>query len=108
MKEKRYYFLLASKNFLLYQEPIEEILRERIRHYNAIKKTIDFYFTTNLDFLSSSDLKFRQEDLLNQHAAIVSLNPKFIDWLKLRIQYGIKGSFVSSDFSRVRNVLISK
>lgn len=92
----RYYFLVTSRDFLFYQEPVEEILRERINHYNALNKEIDFCATTDLEFLNSPDLKFVRQQLIKPSAAIISLNPKFIDWLKLRIQYGIKGSFVSS------------
>ena len=96
MDTTRYYFLLASQEFLLHQEPIEEILRERIRHYSSIKKKLDFYFTTNLDFLDLSDLTYLKNSLVAPSAAIISLNPKFINWLKLRVQYGIKGSFTLS------------
>lgn len=107
MQAIRYYFLLASKDFLLYQEPIEEILRERIRHYHTIKKNIDFCFTTNLDFLSFSDLQHIEKDLAIPSAAIISSNPKFIDWLKLRMQYGVKGTFVSSEISVLNNLIVS-
>lgn len=107
MESIRYYFLVASKDFLLYQEPVEEILRERIRHYKAIKKNIDFFFTTNLEFLNLSDLQDVKKNLITPSAAIVSRNPKFIDWLKLRIHYGVKGSFVSSEININKNCLIS-
>lgn len=96
METIRYYFLAASKDFLLYQEPIEEILRERMRHYSTIKKEIDFYFTTNLDFLDSSGLSTVKKNLIQPSAAVISSNPKFINWLKLRTNYGIKGSFIAS------------
>ena len=104
----RYYFLVASQDFLFYQEPIEEILRERIRHYSSIKKEIDFSFTTNLDFLNQPDLKYIKKNLIKPSAAVVSLNPKFIDWLKLRVQYGIKGSFMSSSLNMYNSLLLSK
>lgn len=106
MQTIRYYFIVASKDFLLYQEPIEEILRERIRHYYAIKKNIDFCFTTNLDFLNSSELKQIKNNVIKPSAAIVSSNPKFINWLKLRIQYGVTGSFMSSEITSFNNALI--
>lgn len=92
----RYYFIVVSKDFLFHQEPIEEIIRERINHYNALKKEIDFCVTTKLEFLNSDTLEYVKHNLVKPSAAIISLNPRFIDWLKLRIQYGIKGSFVSS------------
>lgn len=104
----RYYFLVASQDFLFRQEPMEEILRERIRHYNAIKKDIDFGFTTNLDFLDEPSLKDIKKNLIKPSAAIISINPKFIDWLKLRVQYGIKGSFLSSSFKGYNSLFFSK
>ncbi len=94
---RRYYFIVASQDFLFRQEPIEEIIRERMSHYNTLKKDIDFWITTNLEFLAGNNL---QQKIVKPSAAIISLNPRFIDWLKLRVQYGIKGSFVSSDNQR--------
>lgn len=102
---RRYYFLIASKDFLFFQEPIEEILRERIRHYFSINKNIDFCLTTDLNFLEASSLKPIKNNLVKPSAAIVSLNPKFIDWLKLRVHYGITGSFTSSSFEEQNSVL---
>jgi len=102
---RRYYFLIASKDFLFFQEPIEEILRERIRHYLSINKNIDFCLTTDLDFLEASSLKPIKSNLVKPSAAIVSLNPKFINWLKLRVHYGITGSFISSSFEEQNSVL---
>lgn len=94
----RYYFLVASKDFLFYQEPIEEILRERIKHYRTLKKEIDFGITTDLDFLNVPDLENVKKQLVKPSVAVISLNPRFIDWLKLRTHYAIKGSFLSSSF----------
>ena len=105
---KRYYFLIASKQFLLHQEPVEEVLRERLRYYSYIKKEVDFYFTTNLDFLENADLVHLKQSLTLPSAAIISLDPQFIDWLKLRIQYGIQGSFVSSSVKISNNLFITK
>lgn len=102
----QYYFLVASQDFLLYQEPIEEILRERINHYKNLNKDIDFGVTTNLSFLNDPDLKYIKIQLLKPSAAIISLNPKFIDWLKLRIHYAIKGSFLSTPM-QIQNTIAS-
>ena len=103
----RYYFLVATQDFLLYQEPIEEIFRERIKHYKALKKDIDFALTTNLVFLNVPDLIEINSKLTKPAAAIISLNPKFIDWLKLRMHYAIKGTFVSSKI-KLKNDLIDE
>ena len=103
---RRYYFLIASTDFLFFQEPIEEILRERMRHYLSTDKNIDFCLTTNLDFLDSPSLKQIKEYVVKPSAAIVSLNPKFIDWLKLRVRYGITGSFTSLSFQEKNSILL--
>lgn len=91
----RHYFIIVSQDFLFHQEPVEEIIRERINHYNALKKEIDFYVTQDLGFLDSNELKSVRQAVIKPSIAVISLNPKFIDWLKLRIQYGVKGSFMS-------------
>ena len=101
----RYYFLIATQDFLLYQEPVEEILRERIRHYKILKKKIDFCLTTDLLFLNKSNLLHIKQQVVKPSAAIISANPKFINWLKLRIHYGITGSFISDQLV-VNNNLI--
>lgn len=103
----RYYFLVATQDFLLYQEPIEEILRERINHYKSLRKNIDFCLTNNLSFLNTPELEFVKKQLIKPGVAIISLNPRFIDWLKLRIHYGIKGSFFSISPLNMKNMLIS-
>ena len=104
----RYYFLIASQDFLLSQEPIEEILRERLRHYSALKKDIDFCFTTNLSFLSKSNLSSLSNELVKPSAAIISLNPQFINWLKLRVQYGICGTFLSNPIQFSHTIMVNK
>lgn len=100
----RYYFLIASQDFLFYQEPVEEILRERIKHYNLLKKEIDFGLTTDLDFLNQPNLENIKRQLIKPSAAIISLNPKFIHWLKLRIHYAVTGSFLSSSVKQYNNL----
>jgi len=103
----RYYFLVASQDFLFYQEPVEEILRERIKHYYTIDKDIDFGLTTDLDFLDAPDLYSIKKQLIKPSAAIISLNPKFIDWLKLRIHYAVTGSFISSSVRDYNKLFLS-
>ncbi|MEM0979878.1 MAG: MgPME-cyclase complex family protein, partial [Cyanobacteria bacterium P01_H01_bin.58] len=38
-----YYYLLASQKFLLEDEPLEEVLRERHRYYQEQEKEVDFW-----------------------------------------------------------------
>nr|YP_010198906.1 hypothetical protein LK147_pgp185 [Hydropuntia urvillei]UAD88355.1 hypothetical protein [Hydropuntia urvillei] len=98
---RQYYCAIASKNFLMNQEPIEEILRERTNHYNNIQKEIDFWFITNRNLLKSFNLNNIENKLDEDYAAIISLDPKFIQWLKLRIGFVTIGKFESSyNFSK--------
>lgn len=103
----RYYFFVATQDFLLHQEPIEEILRERISHYRNLQKNIDFCITSNLSFLNTPELEFVKKQLVKPGVAIISLNPRFIDWLKLRVTYGIKGTFCSISPLNMTNTLVS-
>nr|YP_009510355.1 hypothetical protein [Gracilaria caudata]YP_010196070.1 hypothetical protein LK014_pgp193 [Gracilaria caudata]AXI96028.1 hypothetical protein [Gracilaria caudata]UAD83467.1 hypothetical protein [Gracilaria caudata] len=96
MPKYKYYFAIASRNFLMNEEPIEEILRERTNHYNNIKKEIDFWFITNPELLKSFYLIGIQEKLIEDYAAIISLDAKFIQWLKLRIGFVTVGKFQSN------------
>nr|UAD87118.1 hypothetical protein [Gracilaria pacifica] len=92
----KYYFAIASKNFLMNEEPIEEILRERTNHYKNIKKEIDFWFITNPQLLKTFDLNSIKEQLIEDCAAIISLDEKFIQWLKLRVGFVSTGTFQSN------------
>jgi len=88
-----YYFAIASQDFFLSQEPIEEILRERTQYYKNINKEIDFWFILNPNFISLiDDNNYNFSDSL---AAIVSSDKDFIRWLKLRITFISIGSFQS-------------
>nr|YP_009732213.1 hypothetical protein [Gracilaria spinulosa]QHS70785.1 hypothetical protein [Gracilaria spinulosa] len=92
----KYYFAIASRNFLMNEEPIEEILRERTNHYRDIKKDIDFWFITNSDLLKSFKINHIYKPLTEDYAAIISLDKKFIQWLKLRIGFVAIGEFQSN------------
>lgn len=90
-----YYFILASQNFLLNEEPVEEILRERIAYYKRVNKKIDFWLVLNPQFISISEPNLNKLSFKNSYAAIVSLDRYFIQWLKLRIGFVIIGKFLS-------------
>lgn len=93
MEITKYYFILASKEFLITEEPMEEVLRERIQYYRRTKKRIDFWLLPNPTFLHAKNY----EDLLAKFPknclAIVSTNKIFITWLKLRLQNVFVGEF---------------
>nr|YP_009628759.1 hypothetical protein [Balbiania investiens]QBX88542.1 hypothetical protein [Balbiania investiens] len=91
-----YYFAVASQDFLLKEEPVEEILRERMEHYKSMDKVIDFWLIKNPAFLYKADMAKIQKQLLKPSAAIISNNPTFIDWLKLRLGFVRIGKFHAS------------
>lgn len=91
-----YYFAVASRNFLINEEPIEEILRERTSYYKSINKDIDFWFISNPTFIDSPKIQEIQRKFNGSLAAIVSFDKNFIQWLKLRISFVIIGDFQSS------------
>ncbi len=95
-----YYFVLASDKFLLVEEPVEEILRERVQHYRRIKKPTDFWIVQSPAFLDSEQLselrtQLKEAKLPEEHSAIVSTDKSFITWLKLRLNNVAIGSFTA-------------
>ncbi len=88
-----YYYVLASQNFLVNEEPIEEVLKERIRHYHEQEKEIDFWLVKQPAFLETSEMAEIKAKCPQPAAAIISTNQQFITWLKLRLEYVITGEF---------------
>lgn len=87
----KYYFAAASKKFFLEEEPIEEVLRERTNYYNSINKPIDFWLLIAPDFLNTKELNYVQSRIKKPSAVIISTNPVFINWIKLRVTYVLTG-----------------
>nr|YP_010335816.1 hypothetical protein MW631_pgp086 [Chroothece richteriana]UNJ14222.1 hypothetical protein [Chroothece richteriana] len=94
-----YYFTLATRTFLLEEEPVEEILRERSNFYHANNLAIDFWLIPNFEPSIFPNLGLSSTLMEQNLAAIVSTNPLFIDWLKLRLQYVVNGVFEVEDIS---------
>lgn len=88
-----YYYVLASRHFLLEEEPIEEVLKERRRNYQEQEKEIDFWLVEQPAFLIAPELAEVKSQCPQQVAAIISTNPEFITWLKLRLEYVLTGQF---------------
>jgi hypothetical protein len=88
-----YYYVLASQRFLTEEEPLDEVLRERTRSYQEQEKEIDFWLVTQPAFLEAPEMKQIKEKCPQPTAAIISTNPQFITWLKLRLEYVITGEF---------------
>jgi len=92
----KYYFILATKEFLFEIEPVEEVLRERAHYYSSRNKQVDFWILPSPGFLNtySNELKELTKNNSNENlVAIISTDADFIYWLKLRYQNVLSGSF---------------
>ena len=92
----KYYFILATKEFLFEIEPVEEVLRERAHYYTSRNKQVDFWILPSPGFVDSysNELKELTKNNPNENlVAIISTDVDFIYWLKLRYQNVISGSF---------------
>lgn len=92
-----YHFVAASQTFLTVEEPLEEVLRERRRNYSEIGKPIDFWLVDRPAFLERPDLAPELAAVPRPAAAIVSTDPKFITFLKLRLEFVVRGQFDAED-----------
>lgn len=87
-----YHYVLASKDFVI-EEPIEEVLKERRRNYQEQEKEIDFWLVIEPAFLEAPEMAEVKAKCPQPAAALVSTNPQFITWLKLRLEHVITGQF---------------
>ncbi len=90
-----YYFVAASEKFLTVEEPLEEILKERVRNYKENKKEIDFWLLKNPSFLQTTKFTDLKAKIPSPSAAVLSTDKKFITFLKLRLEFVAVGEFES-------------
>jgi hypothetical protein len=88
-----YYFVLASQKFLTDDEPLDEVLKERTRHYQEQEKETDFWLVCQPAFLDAPELAAVKAQCPQPAAAVISTNKSFITWLKLRLEFVIVGEF---------------
>lgn len=88
-----YYYVLASQRFLLEEEPFEEVLKERTRNYQEQEKEIDFWLVKQPAFLEAPEMADIKAKCPQPSVAVISTNPQFITWLKLRLEYVVTGEF---------------
>ena len=88
-----YHFVAASESFLTIDEPLEEVLKERRRHYAETKREIDFWLVMRPAFLQAPELAELASQVPQPAAAVVSTDEKFITFLKLRLEYVAVGRF---------------
>lgn len=88
-----YYYVLASQKFLLEEEPFDEVLKERTRYYHEHSKEIDFWMVKQPAFLEAPEFAEIKKQCPQESVAVISTNHNFINWLKLRLEYTLKGEF---------------
>lgn len=88
-----YYFVAASQKFLLEEEPLEEVIRERTRNYQEREKEIDFWVVKQPAFLDAPEMAEAKAKCPQPSAAVISTDRQFITWLKLRLEYVLTGEF---------------
>ena len=103
---EKYYYVLASQHFLMEEEPIEEVLKERTRNYHEQEKEIDFWLVKQPAFLEAPEMKDIKKKCPQPAAAIISTNAQFITWLRLRLEYVITGEF-SAPSQAIPNAIAS-
>nr|WP_290223233.1 MgPME-cyclase complex family protein [Trichocoleus desertorum] len=88
-----YYYVVASQRFLLEEEPFHEVLEERHRYYREQEKEIDFWLVKQPAFLEAPELAAVKAKCPQSPVAVISMNPQFITWLKLRLEFVLTGEF---------------
>jgi len=88
-----YFFVAASEKFLTVEEPLDEILKERMRNYKENNKEIDFWLLKNPSFLQTPQFVDLKAKIPSSPAAILSTDKKFITFLKLRLEFVAVGEF---------------
>ncbi|WP_288246951.1 MgPME-cyclase complex family protein [uncultured Prochlorococcus sp.] len=89
----KYFFVAASEKFLTVEEPLEEILKERVRNYKENNKEIDFWLLKNPSFLQTTQFVDLTSKIPYPPAAVLSTDKKFITFLKLRLEFVAVGEF---------------
>ncbi len=88
-----YYYVVASKRFLREEEPLDEVISERVRNYQEQQKEIDFWFIDRPAFLDAPELASVKSKVPQPASAIISTDRQFITWLKLRLEFVATGEF---------------
>jgi hypothetical protein len=90
---KTYYYAVGSEKFLLVEEPLEEVLKERRRYYQEQEQELDFWLIKQPAFLEAPELASVKASCPQPAVALVSTSKSFITWLKLRLEYIATGEF---------------
>nr|AUG32684.1 hypothetical protein PLO_708 [Paulinella longichromatophora] len=92
-----YYFVAASERFLTHTDRLEEVFQERLYNYSRAGKPIDFWLVKNPKFLQLDTFQLMISAIPSPTASIISTDEKFIEFLKLRLEFVVKGTFESKN-----------
>ncbi|CAM9097053.1 unnamed protein product [Choristocarpus tenellus] len=95
IKPIKYFYILASEEFLLKHEPIEEMLRERSQYTRRTKISFNHWILEKPNFINIIKKQHPQIKIPKNPVVIVSTDKLFIVWLKLRINNVFMGQFLS-------------
>jgi len=88
-----YFFVAASEKFLTIEEPLDGILKERMRNYKENNKGIEFWLLKNPSFLQTTQFADLKAKIPSIPAVVLSTDKKFITFLKLRLEFVAVGEF---------------
>ena len=88
-----YFFVAASEKFLTVEEPLDEILKERMRTYKENNKERDFWLLKNPSFLKNTQFADLKAKIPSTPAVVLSTDKKFITFLKIRLEFVAVGEF---------------
>ena len=88
-----YHYVAASERFLCEEEPLAEVLRERREHYREQGRTVDFWLVRQPAFLEADPVKAVAAAVPRPAAAVISTDARFIDFMKLRLEWVARGQF---------------
>jgi hypothetical protein len=107
MKKTEYHYAVMTQKDLLQNEVLEEVLRERVTFYSIRKRLPDYWILVSPEFIYQNGIleKIHKTNFFKNkkaliyspllpkdnpsefYAAIVSTDPEFMVWLKLRLGY---------------------
>ncbi len=94
-----YYFVAGSEKFFCEEEPLDEVLRERTRHYQDKGLEIDFWLVRQPAFLEAPELAAAKAKVPQPAAAVVTTSKTFQTFLKLRMEFVLLGEFEAPSVS---------
>jgi len=97
----KYFFVAASEKFLTVEEPLDEILKERMRNYKENNKEIDFWLIKNPSFLQTTKFVDHKSKNPSPPAAVLSTDKKLkmvATSIRDRVKRKVKSMAANEDY----------